>query len=114
MLSTDVEGISERDTIVTMIGGATLSTVAIVIYPIVATALGLDQRSAGTWGGCNRSGAITRIAPPGGCNLIVASSIQRYFLAEPECLSGFVEGRRRDDVPHSKRGAADEDCYFVF
>jgi uncharacterized integral membrane protein (TIGR00698 family) len=41
------KGIDERDTIFTVIGVTTLSTVAMVVYPIFARALGLDDLSAG-------------------------------------------------------------------
>jgi uncharacterized integral membrane protein (TIGR00698 family) len=41
------KGIDERDTIFTVIGVTTLSTVAMVFYPILARALALDDISAG-------------------------------------------------------------------
>jgi uncharacterized integral membrane protein (TIGR00698 family) len=41
------KGIDERDTIFTVIGVTTLSTVAMVVYPILARMLGLDDLSAG-------------------------------------------------------------------
>lgn len=41
------DGVSERDTIFTVLGVTTLSTIAMVAYPILATALGLDQERAG-------------------------------------------------------------------
>jgi uncharacterized integral membrane protein (TIGR00698 family) len=39
----------ERDTILTVVGVTTLSTVAMVLYPILATALGFDPVTAGTF-----------------------------------------------------------------
>lgn len=42
-------GISERDTIFTVLAVTTLSTVAMVIYPIVADLMGLDDRAAGVF-----------------------------------------------------------------
>jgi uncharacterized integral membrane protein (TIGR00698 family) len=41
------KGIDERDTIFTVIGVTTLSTVTMVVYPILARMLGLDDLSAG-------------------------------------------------------------------
>ena len=41
------KGLDERDTIFTVIGVTTLSTVAMVLYPIIARVVGLDDRSAG-------------------------------------------------------------------
>ncbi|MFK8252606.1 YeiH family protein [Ancylobacter terrae] len=43
----DRPGISERDTIFTVLGVTTLSTVAMVVYPILASMLGLGDRAAG-------------------------------------------------------------------
>jgi uncharacterized integral membrane protein (TIGR00698 family) len=43
------KGIDERDTIFTVIGVTTLSTVAMVLYPILARVVGLDDQSAGVF-----------------------------------------------------------------
>ena len=40
-------GVSERDTIFTVLGVTTLSTVAMVVYPIIMTGLGFTQERAG-------------------------------------------------------------------
>ncbi|MCB9948055.1 MAG: putative sulfate exporter family transporter [Rhodospirillaceae bacterium] len=40
-------GITERDTIFTVLGVTTLSTIAMVVYPLAVGALGLDDRIAG-------------------------------------------------------------------
>jgi uncharacterized integral membrane protein (TIGR00698 family) len=37
----------ERDTVMTVVSVTTLSTVAMVLYPVVAAGLGLDERTAG-------------------------------------------------------------------
>ena len=41
------DGISERDTIFTVLGVTTLSTLAMVAYPIIATSLEFDDLKAG-------------------------------------------------------------------
>ncbi len=44
---------SDRNTMVTIIGVAALSTVAMVIYPLIAEALGMDHRAAGVFLGAS-------------------------------------------------------------
>ncbi len=41
------DGVSERDTIFTVLGVTTLSTVAMIVYPIMVTALDFDDLAAG-------------------------------------------------------------------
>lgn len=41
------DGVSERDTIFTVLGVTTLSTVAMVVYPIIVTSLGFSDLKAG-------------------------------------------------------------------
>lgn len=44
---------SDRNTMLTIIGVATLSTVAMVLYPLIAQALGMDHRTAGVFLGAS-------------------------------------------------------------
>ena len=44
---------SDRNTMLTIIGVAALSTVAMVIYPLIAQALGMDHRTAGVFLGAS-------------------------------------------------------------
>lgn len=44
---------SDRNTMVTIIGVATLSTVAMVLYPLIVRALGMDDRAAGVFLGAS-------------------------------------------------------------
>ena len=44
---------SDRNTMVTIIGVAALSTIAMVIYPLIAEALGMDDRAAGIFLGAS-------------------------------------------------------------
>ena len=44
---------SDRNTMVTIIGVAALSTVAMILYPLVAQALGMDERTAGVFLGAS-------------------------------------------------------------
>ena len=41
------DGVSERDTIFTVLGVTTLSTLAMIVYPIIASSLGFDDLKAG-------------------------------------------------------------------
>jgi uncharacterized integral membrane protein (TIGR00698 family) len=44
---------SDRNTMLTIIGVATLSTIAMVLYPLLAQAIGLDDRAAGVFLGAS-------------------------------------------------------------
>jgi uncharacterized integral membrane protein (TIGR00698 family) len=47
VLPRDEDGVSERDTIFTVLGVTTLSTIAMVVYPIIAKAFALDDVHTG-------------------------------------------------------------------
>jgi uncharacterized membrane protein YadS len=47
VLSQGAKGVSERDTVFTVVSVTALSTVAMVVYPILAQLLHLDETQAG-------------------------------------------------------------------
>jgi uncharacterized integral membrane protein (TIGR00698 family) len=97
---------SDRNTMVTIIGVAALSTVAMVLYPLLAQALGLDHRTAGVFLGAS----IHDVAQVVGAGFMIspdaAETATIVKLTRVVCLAPAVAALalifRAGDEPHTR------------
>ncbi|MCK9988538.1 MAG: hypothetical protein AzoDbin1_05010 [Azoarcus sp.] len=98
---------SERNTILTVIGVTTLSTAAMVLYPLIANWLGLDDRAAGVFLGATIHdvaqvvGAGYMISPEAGDTSTIVKLLRVALLLPVVFAIGLLLGRRRGNASPS-------------
>jgi uncharacterized integral membrane protein (TIGR00698 family) len=97
----------ERDTIMTVVAVTTLSTVAMVLYPVVAAGFGLDERTAGVFLGATIHdvaqvvGAGYSVSNPAGDAATIVKLFRVAMLLPVVLVISFALQRRRAETAGS-------------
>ncbi|MFT5814018.1 MAG: putative integral membrane protein (TIGR00698 family) [Psychroserpens sp.] len=108
----------ERDTLLTVIGVTSLSTIAMVVYPLIATYLGLDETQSGLFLG----GTIHDVAQVVGAGYSISEStgdistlvkLVRVSMLMPVVLIMLIVIKRFNDADNSKAKAASVPNFLI-
>jgi uncharacterized integral membrane protein (TIGR00698 family) len=108
----------ERDTLLTVIGVTSLSTIAMVVYPLIATYLGLDETQSGLFLG----GTIHDVAQVVGAGYSVSETtgdistlvkLVRVSMLMPVVLIMLLVIKRFNDADNSKAKAASVPNFLI-
>ena len=100
----------ERDTVMTVVAVTTLSTVAMVLYPVVAAGFGLDERTAGIFLGATIHdvaqvvGAGYSVSTPAGDAATIVKLFRVAMLLPVVLVISFALQRRRTEASGAMRG----------
>jgi uncharacterized integral membrane protein (TIGR00698 family) len=102
----------ERDTVMTVVSVTTLSTVAMVLYPVVAAGFGLDERTAGIFLGATIHdvaqvvGAGYSVSPDAGDAATIVKLFRVALLLPVVLVISYALQRGRRAGPAAEPGAA--------
>jgi uncharacterized integral membrane protein (TIGR00698 family) len=108
----------ERDTLLTVIGVTSLSTIAMVVYPLIATYLGLDETQSGLFLG----GTIHDVAQVVGAGYSISETtgdistlvkLVRVSMLMPVVLIMLIVIKRFNDADNSKAKAASVPNFLI-
>ncbi|MFT6248955.1 MAG: putative integral membrane protein (TIGR00698 family) [Francisellaceae bacterium] len=108
----------ERDTLLTVIGVTSLSTIAMVVYPLIATYLGLDETQSGLFLG----GTIHDVAQVVGAGYSISETtgdistlvkLVRVSMLMPVVLIMLIVIKRFNDADNSKAKAASVPTFLI-
>ncbi|HXW09021.1 MAG TPA: putative sulfate exporter family transporter [Steroidobacteraceae bacterium] len=102
----------ERDTVMTVVAVTALSTVAMVLYPVVAAGFGLDERTAGIFLGATIHdvaqvvGAGYSVSTPAGDAATIVKLFRVAMLLPVVLVISFALQRRRTEASGAMQGDA--------